>query len=91
MSHDYVACKSSLECLFDLGVLGKIETLRTAYLQNSGASLWGENWASKLLAVIGIYICGAALKGDTSSRECTRSAAPLEIKNNNRAVDSNTF
>ncbi|GFV03596.1 putative DD41D transposase [Trichonephila clavipes] len=27
MSHDYAACKRSLECLFDLGALGKIQIL----------------------------------------------------------------
>ncbi|GFT32069.1 hypothetical protein TNCV_3468861 [Trichonephila clavipes] len=54
-SYDYTAYKRSLECLFGLGVLGK-----------SGVSLCGGNWASKLPAVIGIRLYGAALKRDTN-------------------------
>ncbi|GFU36265.1 hypothetical protein TNCV_559071 [Trichonephila clavipes] len=37
--------------------------------QSSDAFLCGGNWASKLLAAIGIRLFGAALKRDTSSRE----------------------
>ncbi|GFX47558.1 hypothetical protein TNCV_3015771 [Trichonephila clavipes] len=42
--------------------------------QSSGASLWRGNYASKLLATVGIRLYGAALKRDTSFRKCTRSA-----------------
>ncbi|GFU85867.1 hypothetical protein TNCV_2036981 [Trichonephila clavipes] len=40
---------------------------RRECLGRSGAFLWGGNWASKLLAAIGIYLYGAEIKSDTSS------------------------
>ncbi|GFS77137.1 HTH_Tnp_Tc3_2 domain-containing protein [Trichonephila clavipes] len=56
-SPDYVACKRSLECLFGLDALRKIKILsKVSHRQSSGAFLWGENWASKLFAVIGIRL-----------------------------------
>ncbi|GFS64371.1 hypothetical protein TNCV_3955561 [Trichonephila clavipes] len=55
MSYDYAACKRCSDCLFGLGALGKTKLLRSvSHLQGSSASLWRGNWASKLLAVIGI-------------------------------------
>ncbi|GFV72982.1 hypothetical protein TNCV_1734501 [Trichonephila clavipes] len=47
--------KNPLECPFGLGALGKIKFLRSiSHHQTSGASLWGGNFASKLLVAIGI-------------------------------------
>ncbi|GFS74443.1 hypothetical protein TNCV_784801 [Trichonephila clavipes] len=55
MSYDYTACKSSLECLFDLGALGKMKLLSlVSHRQSSVASLMGGNWTSKVLTAIGI-------------------------------------
>ncbi|GFV30005.1 hypothetical protein TNCV_3100821 [Trichonephila clavipes] len=55
MSYDCVACKRSLESLFGLGALGKINFLRTIlHRQSSGVSFPGGNWPSKLHAAIGI-------------------------------------
>ncbi|GFY30940.1 uncharacterized protein TNCV_1629141 [Trichonephila clavipes] len=57
------------ERLFGLGALGKIKFLSmVSHRQSSSVSLLGGNWASKLLAVIGIRLYGATLKRNTSFR-----------------------
>ncbi|GFV43084.1 hypothetical protein TNCV_5027741 [Trichonephila clavipes] len=66
MLHDYTACKRSLECLFGLGDLGKLNLSAGSLRQSSSASLLGGDWVSELLAVIDIRLYGAALKRDTS-------------------------
>ncbi|GFV09554.1 hypothetical protein TNCV_3159511 [Trichonephila clavipes] len=55
MWYNYAACKKSLEFKFGLVALGKIEFLSSvSHRQSSGASLWGGNWTSKLLAEVDI-------------------------------------
>ncbi|GFX59549.1 hypothetical protein TNCV_2034771 [Trichonephila clavipes] len=64
--------KNPLQCPFGLGTLGQIKFQNSiSHRQSSGAFLWGGNWASKLLAAVGIayyircswgisYVCKAA-------------------------------
>ncbi|GFU33095.1 hypothetical protein TNCV_4156421 [Trichonephila clavipes] len=75
MSYDYVACKKSPECPFDLGAHGKIKLLSTiSHRQSSGASLSGGNWTSKLLEAIGIVYLVPDLRMIPALGECTRSS-----------------
>ncbi|GFW74627.1 hypothetical protein TNCV_962021 [Trichonephila clavipes] len=46
--------------------MAKLNPSTGSHRQNSSASLWGGSWASKSLAVIGIYLYGATLKRGTS-------------------------
>ncbi|GFT89188.1 hypothetical protein TNCV_3085651 [Trichonephila clavipes] len=69
MSHDYVACSKSLDCLFGLLALGKINFLVQFRIVRAQVPLSGEETGSQYyIAAVGIYPYGAALKSDTSSR-----------------------
>ncbi|GFV83268.1 hypothetical protein TNCV_1899941 [Trichonephila clavipes] len=82
MLDDYKGCKRSLKCLFGLGNLGKIQKYPSAHShrQNSGVSLWGGNWTSKLVAAIGIAYMVPHEKVIPALGEYTRSA---KVKNTN--------
>ncbi|GFY07543.1 uncharacterized protein TNCV_3650501 [Trichonephila clavipes] len=69
MLYGYAAHKGSLECLFDLGVLGKIKSLVQirivrAQVPPSGEEIRHQNY----IVEIGIHLDGATLKSDTSSK-----------------------
>ncbi|GFW23907.1 transposable element Tcb2 transposase [Trichonephila clavipes] len=58
-------------------ISAKLNPSTGSHRQSSGASLYGENWASKLPAVIGIHLYGAALKRDISFRGMYQDLEPF--------------
>ncbi|GFV41392.1 hypothetical protein TNCV_1302521, partial [Trichonephila clavipes] len=52
----------------------KLNPSTSSHRQSSGASFWGGNWVPKLLGANCIHLYDAAVKADTSSRECSSSA-----------------
>ncbi|GFX88697.1 uncharacterized protein TNCV_4636181 [Trichonephila clavipes] len=79
MSYDYIACKSSLECLFGLDVLGKIKSyyrFASSYREKTGY----QNYLRRLVSAYMV----PHLKEIPASGECTRSAMEKLQPNRNK-------
>ncbi|GFV67672.1 hypothetical protein TNCV_4623521 [Trichonephila clavipes] len=76
MSYDYVARKSSLECLFGLGALDKIKVPGTiSHRQTSGAFLWGGKLVFKIaLWQLIFFYMAPHQKVIPANGECTSSS-----------------